>query len=164
MFFPSLLSSLWYFSFYHLLFFREESDKKVSHKSVKTLSTQYFHFLYIFSSLFILSRVTSLLTCNFELENDLETSCNFQLVFTLKYFYSCCYCYCYFGYPRQFTGDPRHSPIRLSRKRKKAFSSSQKILDQPKNSRPPKKFSAHENKSRDQYQFSKGGFASRVMN
>ena len=33
MFFHSLLSSLWYFSFYHLLFFREVSDKKV----IKTL-------------------------------------------------------------------------------------------------------------------------------
>ena len=38
-----------YFSFYHLLMFREVSDKKLSHKSVKTLSTWYFHIsLYIF--------------------------------------------------------------------------------------------------------------------
>ena len=50
MFFHSLLSSLPYFSFYHLLFFREVSDKKVSHKSVKTLSTWYFHiYFYRFS-------------------------------------------------------------------------------------------------------------------
>ena len=32
-------------------------------------------------SLFIFSRVTLLLICNFELENDLDTSCNFSLVF-----------------------------------------------------------------------------------
>ena len=89
MFFHSLLSSLWYFSFYHLLFFREVSDKKVSHKSVHSISI----FPYIFLSLFIFSRVTLLLICNFEL----DTSCNFSLVFILKYFYSC-YCYCYFGY------------------------------------------------------------------
>ena len=99
MFFHSLLSSLSYFSFYHLLFFREVSDKKVSHKSVKTLSTYFSISLlpYIFLPLFIFSRVTLLLICNFELENDLNTSCNFSLVFVLKYFYSC-YCYCYFGY------------------------------------------------------------------
>ena len=49
------------------------------------------------------SRVTLLLICNFELENDLDTSCNFSLVFVLKYYYSCCYCYCYFGYRRPAT-------------------------------------------------------------
>ena len=55
----SLLSSLWYFSFYHLLFFREVSDKKVSHKSVKTLSTKYFHTsIYIFIAFYFL-------TCDF---------------------------------------------------------------------------------------------------
>ena len=98
MFFHSLLSSLWYFSFYHLLFFREASDKKVSHKSVHSISI----FPYIFLSLFIFSRVTLLLICNFELENDLDTSCNFSLVFILKYFYSC-HCYCYFGYRQPTT-------------------------------------------------------------
>ena len=91
MFFYSLLSSLWYFSFYHLLFFREVSDKKVI-KALKRLVYSIFIFPYIFLSLFIFSRVTLLLIRNFELENDLDTSCNFSLVFVLKYYYSCCYC------------------------------------------------------------------------
>ena len=34
MFFHSLLSSLWYFSFDHLPFLKEVSDKKLSNKSV----------------------------------------------------------------------------------------------------------------------------------
>ena len=98
MFFHSLLSSLWYFSFYHLLFFREVSDKKVI-KTLKRLVHSISIFPYIFLSLFIFSRVTLLLICNFELENDLDTSCNFSLVFVLKYYY----CYCYFGYRRPAT-------------------------------------------------------------
>ena len=102
MFFHSLLSSLWYFSFYHLLFFREVSDEKV----IKTLKRLVHSIsIYIFLSLFISSRVTLLLICNFELENDLDTSCNFSLVFVFLSISD--------------TGDPRHSPIRLSRKRKK---------------------------------------------
>ena len=46
--------------------------------------------------------------------------------------------------PRQFTRDPRHSPIRLSRPaesiidRQKTFSTGKRILDRPKNSRPVK--------------------------
>ena len=61
MFFHSLLSSLWYFSFYHLLIFREVSDKKVSQKSVKTLSRKYFHIsIYIFIAFHLL---TSDFTC-----------------------------------------------------------------------------------------------------
>ena len=54
MFFHSLLSSLRYFSFYHLPFFKEVSNKKVCHKSVKTLST-YFHIFIVFL----------ILTCDF---------------------------------------------------------------------------------------------------
>ena len=83
------------------------------------------------------------------IENDLETSDNFSLVFMLKFFYSCCYCYCYFE-PREFAGDPRHSSIRLSRpkKKKKTSSTGQKILDRSKTSRPVKKFSTSEKNSR----------------
>ena len=72
MFFHSLLPSLWYFSFYHSLFFREVSDKKVI-KTLKRLVHSISIFPYIFLSLFIFSRVTLLLICNFELENDLDT-------------------------------------------------------------------------------------------
>ena len=141
-----------------------------SHKVIKALKRLVHSisiFPYIFLSLFIFSRVTLLLICNFELEKDLDTSCNFSLVFILKYFYSCCYCYCYFGY---------RLPARDTR-RLDYLEKEKNILDQPKilyrwiHSRPmkkildrPKKFSAHENKSRDQYQFSKGRFATRVMN
>ena len=83
-------------------FFREVSDKKVI-KALKRLVHCISIFPYIFLSLFIFSRVTLLLICNFELENDLDTSCNFSLVFVLKFYYSCCYCYCYFGYRRPAT-------------------------------------------------------------
>ena len=110
----------------------------------------------IFLSLFIFSCVILLLICKvlvtfFKLALKMISKRRtiFSLVFMLKIFYSCCYCYCYFG-PREFTGDPRHSPIRLSRpkKKNKKHSTGQKILDWSKTSRPVKKFSTSEKNSR----------------
>ena len=60
MFFHSLLSSLWYFSFYHLPL-GEASDRKVSHNSVKMPYYIVFH-LHISICIFI---AFHFLTCDF---------------------------------------------------------------------------------------------------
>ena len=137
MFFRLLLSSFLYFSFDHL-----SSMLSLVHIS-------------IFLSLFIFPCVILLLICKvlvtfFKLALKMISKRRtiFSLVFMLKIFYSCCYCYCYFE-PRGFTGDLRHSLIRLSRpKNKKTSSTGQKILDRSKTSRPVKKFSTSEKNSR----------------
>ena len=102
--------------------------------------------------------MTLLLICKvpftfFELKNDVETSYNFFASFYLKIFFiAVVIVTVIFGYPRQFTGNPRHPPIRLSRKREKP-------------SRPAKKFSTgkkilgtREQISKDHYQIWKGKF------
>ena len=133
MFFRLLLPSFLYFRFYHL-----SSTLSLVHISM-------------FLSLFIFSCVILLLICKvlvtllkLALKMISKRRIIFSLVFMLKIFYSCCYCYCYFE-PREFTGDPRHSPIRLSRPKKK-----KKKHPRPakKFSTCQKKFSTHENKSR----------------
>ena len=107
--------------------------------------------------------MTLLLICNFELENDLDTSCNFSLVFI--------FIAVVIVTVISDTGYPRHSPIRLSRKKKN-------ILDQPKNSRlvnifstDGKKFSTGQKNSRHtrtnleiNINSQRVRFASRVMN
>ena len=78
--------------------------------------------------------MTLLLICNFELENDLDTSCNFSLVFI--------FIAVVIVTVISDTGYPRHSPIRLD-----YFEKEKNILDQPKNSRPVNIFSTGQKNS-----------------
>ena len=102
--------------------------------------------------------MTLLLICKvpftfFELKNDVETSYNFFASFYLKIFFiAVVIVTVIFGYPRQFTGDPRTRRLDYLEKEKN-------ILDQPKKFSTGKKIlGTREQISKDHYQIWKGKF------